>query len=745
MEGTTERELEKIQGVVDTLIYKNDDSGWAVARVDLGVGEELVITGVMPYLGAGESIVAYGNYVTHPEYGPQFSVLSYERLLPSTAQGIYDYLASRTVKGIGPKTAMAIVEKFGEDTFDVLASQPELLETVRGISPRKAREIQQNFLQQNAMRALLQFFTESGLPMWCAAGVYKVYGAYAEQTLREDPYLLCQERFGLDFGQVDEAARHMGMDPLSPVRLRAAILYELTFNLQSGHCFIPRKKLLTATASLCDAGEEDVEDQLEELLQRQQVVGEDIRSQPMVYLATLFRQENTVAREAVRLLSMHLEAPRNLEKMIARTEKEQGMAYAEKQKEAMGLCFHGALSLITGGPGTGKTTAVQGLLSLLDQNGLTVFLCAPTGRAAKKLSEVCHREAKTLHRMLEAAFSPEEGVMRFKRNKDNPLPADVIVVDEASMLDISLTASLLEAMKPHTRLVLIGDADQLPPVWAGSVFSDLLACDFVPKVHLTEIFRQAQNSQIVMNAHRINRGEMPELRLTQGDFYFSAASAPEQAVETVASLVSSRIPGHFGIDPQNIQVVCPTRQQMCGTVSLNRILQQRLNPPGEGKAEVRHGPYVLRLGDRVMQVRNNYDILWQSAATAEVGAGVFNGDTGIITYIDRSERVMVVRFDDREAAYSFDDLYQLEPAYAITAHKAQGSEYEVVIVPVFQAPARLLNRSILYTAVTRAKRLLVLVGRQSVVEQMVESNQKNRRYSALKYRLRSYYEAMDLT
>ncbi len=357
------------------------------------------------------------------------------------------------------------------------------------------------------------------------------------------------------------------------------------------------------------------------------------------------------------------------------------------------------------------------------------------------MSELCGEEAKTLHRMLEAAFSPEDGVMKFKRGRNNPIQADVIIVDEASMLDISLTSSLLEAMKPHARLVLIGDADQLPPVWAGSVFADLLACDFAPQVRLTEIFRQAQGSQIVMNAHRINQGLLPDLRRNQGDFYFSSAATPEAAVETVATLVARRIPNHFHIDPQNIQVVCPTRKQMCGSVSLNQILQSYLNPPAEDKPEARCGQYTFRLGDRVMQVKNNYDILWQSAATAEVGAGIFNGDTGVITLIDKGEQVLVVRFDEKEAAYSFDDLFQLEPAYAVTAHKAQGSEYEAVIIPVFQAPARLLNRSILYTAVTRAKKLLVLVGRAAVVQQMVETNHKNRRYSALKYRLRSYYEA----
>lgn len=736
-----QQQEQKIEGVVQNVIYQNKDNGWTVARVDTG-GGDLVITGSMPYLGAGETIAAYGVYVTHPEYGPQFNVTAYERVLPSTAAGIYDYLASRAVKGIGAKTAQAIVERFGEDTFDVLANYPEKLTEIRGMSLRRAQEIQQNFLQNNAMRGLLEFFTSHKLPLWCAAGVYKLYGPFSLEKLQQDPYLLCEDRFGLDFSQVDEAAARMGIDALSPVRLQAALLYELAFNLQSGHCFIPREKLAVAAASLCEAPAEELDPQIDALLEQQRAVEEQINGRPMVYLTALFRQENTVAREVVRLLRMRLEPPPNLEQLIRQAEKDQGIDYANKQRQALSLCFRSALSLITGGPGTGKTTAILGILSMLRHYGLTVALCAPTGRAAKKMSELCGEEAKTLHRMLEAAFSPEDGVMKFKRGRDNPLQADVIIVDEASMLDLSLASSLLEAMKPHARLVLIGDADQLPPVWAGSVFADLLACDFVPQVRLTEIFRQAQGSQIVMNAHRINRGLLPDLRRNQGDFYFSSAATPEAAVETVATLVARRIPNHFHIEPQNIQVVCPTRQQMCGSVSLNQILQSYLNPPAEDKPEARCGQYTFRLGDRVMQVKNNYDILWQSASTAEVGAGIFNGDTGVITLIDPAEQVLVVRFDEKEAAYSFDDLFQLEPAYAITAHKAQGSEYEAVIIPVFQAPARLLNRSILYTAVTRAKRLLVLVGRAAVVKQMVETNHKNRRYSALKYRLRSYYEAV---
>lgn len=735
-----EQELDKIEGVIKSLIYKNGENGWTVARVELNDGETLVITGAMPYLGVGESICAYGSYVTHQEYGPQFSIEAYERILPATENGILDYLCSKTVKGIGPKTALALVEKFGTRTFEVLAGDPDCFAGLPGLSPKKARGIHQNFLQNNAMRQLLEFFTVNNFPMYCAAGAYTLYGEYAVKMLTEDPYLLCDERFGVDFYRVDEAAEGLGIDQCSPVRLRAAVVYELTFNLQSGHCFIPRDKLIDATARLCHAEQEEIEAQLLWLLERETVILEEISGKPVVYLAHLHRDENAVARDVSALLAMVLVAPKNMDKLILQAEKTHDIKYAEKQKQALKLCFTSAISLITGGPGTGKTTAILGIISMLKAYGLSVLLCAPTGRAAKKMTELCGEEAKTLHRLLEATYSKEAGIMKFKRNQDNPLKADVIIVDEASMIDISLASSLLSALQSHTRIIFIGDADQLPPVWAGSVFADLLSCDFIPSVKLTEIFRQAQGSEIIMNAHKINSGVVPELYKNVGDFYFSSCHTAEDTVSEVATLVSKRIPAKFGIDPQNIQVICPTRQQMCGTQSMNKLLQEYLNPAEENKAEVRSQTGVFRVGDRVMQVKNNYDILWQSYKTAEIGTGIFNGDTGVIMLIDKQEKIIAVRFDDRDAAYAFDDLFQLEPAYAITAHKSQGSEYEAVILPIFTAPERLLTRNILYTAATRAKKLLIIVGRAETIKKMVETNHKNRRYGALKFRLRERFD-----
>lgn len=731
-----QRELTKIEGVVQSLIYKNEESGYSVARILLSDGSETTVVGIMPFLGAGERIAAAGDYVSHPQHGAQFSVAEYTRQMPASAQGIYEYLASRVVRGIGPKTARAIVERFGADTFDILANSPEQLSHIRGITRERAREIRESFLRLNAMRVLIEFLTAHTLPAYFVAPLLRIYGEDAVSHIERDPYLLCDEAFGLPFEAADRLAEEFGIDALSPIRLDAALVYTLEYNLGNGHAFIPEDKLLVAAQNLCGAPEDVLLARLAALCAIQRLERDRVAKQEVYYLSRVYQCECYLADEVKRLLAMELHRPRGLEKMIAAQECEQQIEYAGKQKEAMCLCFDSALALVTGGPGTGKTTALLTMIKLLENNGFAVLLAAPTGRAAKRMSELCGREAKTLHRLLEATFEVERGVLAFKRDGNNPLEADVVIVDEASMVDLPLAASLLRAMKPHTRLVLVGDADQLPPVGPGSFFADLLGCGCVPTVRLIEIFRQAQNSDIVMNAHCINRGEVPDLHQNRSDFFFQRTATAEATADTVVSLICGRITSYFGIAPQEIQVICPSRQMACGTANLNRRLQEALNPASAEKGEVRFGAALFRLGDRVMQIRNNYDLLWRRADLSEVGSGVYNGDTGFITMIDTRARILCVRFDDRDADYSFDELNQLELAYAVTAHKSQGSEYEAVIIPVSAAPERLLNRNLLYTAITRARRLLVLVGQESVVAQMVAANNKNRRFSALKRRIK---------
>lgn len=724
-----------LEGVVESIIFKNEENGYTIARVFLDEGGVTTVVGTLPCLGAGEHLSAVGSYTVHPQHGSQFQVESYLREMPEDEEGIYAYLASRVIRGIGPKTAGQIVDRFGLQTFDVLAGDPQALAGIKGITLLKAKEIQQEFLRLNAMRMLLEFLAEYSLPTRFAAGLMAAYGDRAAETLRADPYLLCSEPYMLPFYDADRVASHLGVGEDDPIRLEAGIRYVLDFNLQAGHTFLPEDKLLSAAARLLEREEQWLAPHLRALEDRGAAVREELKGRAVVYLSSVWQQETFVARQVCRLKELKLVPPPNLQKQLERKEGQGGLTYAEKQRMAICLPFSSGITLITGGPGTGKTTALLTMVELFETYGLKTLLAAPTGRAAKRMSQLCNQEAKTIHRLLEPAFD-KAGRLIFQRNAGNPLCCDAVIVDEASMLELSLAASLLEALPLHARLILVGDADQLPPVGAGSFFADLLKVEELPQIRLTEIFRQAQGSDIIVNAHCFNGGQVPPLRKNDGDFFFSAARSAESTVESVVSLMAARIPEHFGIPREEIQVICPSRQGPCGTDRLNELLQSALNPSSPERGEVAYGQVIFRTGDRVMQIRNNYDRIWKRLEPAETGTGVYNGDAGVIVLIDRAARMMIVRFDDREADYDFDDLSELEHAYAITAHKAQGSEFSAVVIPVFSVPQRLLSRNLLYTAVTRAKKLLVMVGREETVRQMAASADAHRRYSALRHRVR---------
>ena len=727
-------EENKLCGTVTAVLFKNGQNGWTVVKVRPSDGETVTAVGSMPGLCAGESIEAEGEYVEHPQYGRQFSVRSFERTMPSSEEGIYEYLASGSISGIGAKTAQLIIERFGSEAFDVIANDPERLSMIRGISLRRAYAIQKSFLRAGILRVLIEFLASHGLPPTFAAPLAGRYGGDAVTAVRENPYLLCAEPFMLTFPEADKIASEFGIDGESAVRREAAILYELFYNLQSGHVFLPEKKLLAAAEELCGVAAEKLASALGSLCERGRTVCERICGIDACYLERVYILEVSAAQKVKELAEMEIKPPRDLEKTLAKTEKETGVICSDKQKQAIMQCFKSGISIITGGPGTGKTTALLTLIRMLEKYGLTAALAAPTGRAADRMSKICSREARTLHRLLEAV-PDESGEMIFKRDSSYPLAFDVVIVDEASMLDLNMSASLLDAMRPGSRLVLVGDADQLPPVGAGRFFADLLESGKVSAVRLDEIFRQARESDIIVNAHKINHGETPDLKKNSGDFYFSECRTAQQTASLVSELIGGRITERFGIEPADIQVICPSRRNACGTEAMNVRLQERLNPPSDGRDEIVFGNTVFRCGDRVMQIKNNYDRIWLDERVNVSGAGVYNGDTGVIAAVDRRARLLTVLFDGKRSEYSLTELSELELAYAVTAHKSQGSEYRAVIIPVFDCPSRLLTRNLLYTAATRAKELLVLCGREDMIEVMIKSGDPAKRYGALKRRI----------
>lgn len=733
-------EYQMVCGTVAQIVFQNEENGYAVLRLAAQDGEEITATGCIPSLGLGEELILGGRWTTHPSYGEQFSVESFERSLPLTARGIADYLGSGLIHGIGPKLAAKIAEHFGEETFDILQNDPAQLTAIKGITPRKARDIGHQFTQMSEMRLLMDFLTENGLPIWLTPRLYKRLGVAAMDALTENPYLLCDEYYEIDFGLADGLALSLGLPRLSDERADAGILYTMSFNLNNGHTFIPVEKLMTAACGLLSDDDAMFEESraLEGIVRleaRGQVVREQIAGRDAVYLRQMYEAEDFLAGCLKQLAAEVYDYAFDVDALLETLAHDAEVSYAPMQQEAIAKAAKCGVSILTGGPGTGKTTAVRGMLHVFEALGLRVQLAAPTGRAAKRLSELCGMEAKTIHRLLEAGYVGG-GKLIFQRGLANPLDCDAVVLDEVSMIDVSLMQALLAAMPHGARLVLVGDADQLPPVGPGNLLRDLIACGRVPITQLTEIFRQAQESDIVMNAHAINEGHMPVASGKDGDFFILKKSDPAAVAQTITALCRDRLPSYYGLQPSQIQVLTPSRRQGAGTAYLNHTLQETLNPGTPDKHEKRFGDTVFREGDRVMQIRNNYDILWERADGREQGSGMFNGDVGEILQIFPGQECLLVKFDDKLATYTFDMLDELELAYAMTVHKAQGSEFDAVIVALSGGISRrLLTRNILYTAITRAKRLLVIVGAQETIEVMVSAGARGRRYSALKARM----------
>ena len=730
-----EQELEILQGTIAAVVYQNYDNGYSVLRLSLDNGQTATVVGTIPLPCMGERLMVTGKWVAHSSYGKQFEAEFLERMMPQSASEILTYLSGRVIKGIGPRIAARIVQHFGDDTLRVMEREPERLAEISGISDKRAQEIGEEFRLQVGMRSLLEFFALHHLSAELAVKTYKLYGEAAMDMLYDDPYLLTEEGLEAPFGAVDRFAIDLGFAGDDPRRVKAGLFFELRYNLTAGHSFLPEEKLVGATAMLLSVETEVTHAALEQLLQSEQLVRAELAGITVIYLPALFEAERYCTRRLQEFAGCHFPKSAFFGRMVKTAAQSSGFTYSAEQAQAIEDAATTGLLLVTGGPGTGKTTIVNGILSLYDQMGLSCVLAAPTGRAAKRLTEVTGQDASTIHRLLGAGIDPHTGELFFSKNEEDPLKADAVIVDEMSMVDILLLHSLLRAIPQRARLILVGDPDQLPPVGPGFPFSDMLRAKTLPTVRLTEIFRQAQESLIVMNAHSVNAGTMPELRNRKSDFFFLPCRSEEEVAQTIQGLCQTRLPKNMGIPAGEIQVLSPTKKGGAGTVHLNKILQASLNPPSADKKEKAFGEILFREGDRVMQVKNNYDILWRKADSSMIGAGIFNGDVGIIQSIDMNLEIVTILFDDRIAEYDFTQLIELEPAYAMTVHKSQGSEYRAVVLSAWNASPYLLSRSILYTAITRARELLIVVGREDTIAQMVANAKIGRRYTGLKLRL----------
>ena len=726
-----EQELERLEGTVEDIIYLNEDNGYTVFEVS-GGGVVTVVCGVVGELHAGESVVCRGRYENHATYGRQFHAQECETDMPKDLEAVYAFLASRSLPYIGARTADKIIDKFGAAALEVIANDPAQLTLIPGISADKADRIQQEFKRMFGMRELIAYLAQFEISPRRAMEVFRTFGPGAMQAIQQNPYLLCGEPLQLDFRHADSIAQYYQMAGDCAQRLEAALLRTLRHNAGNGHTCLPRAQLLETASNFIHQPPEKLAAALDSCIQTGKLAVRMFDGTPYIYLPDLLAAEQDIADRLAMLTKRGKQTAHGLDKNIQILELAQGFAYAPLQKEAIRKAMTENCLVLTGGPGTGKTTTVNAILQLLEDQAERVALCAPTGRAAKRLSELTGRKASTIHRLLEVDYTG--GVVSFIHNDKNLLKCDVVILDEMSMVDLELMASLLRAMRPGCRLVMVGDPDQLPSVGAGNVLGDLLRSGVIPSVSLTEIFRQAEKSAIIRNAHAVNTGRPPELKNTQNDFFFLCRRAPDRLVQTVVELCRQRLPNNMGIPAEQIQVLSPTRKGVCGTVNLNRALQAALNPPAAGKRQKLWGDMVFREGDRVMQTRNNYDVVWEKDDGA-MGAGIFNGDVGVIQEIDPSGELITIQFDDRTCVYTADLLNQLDMAYAMTVHKAQGSEYRcVVLVSAAVAPA-LMVRGVLYTAITRARELLVLVGDDVAPGQMAANDRQQRRYSGLRWRL----------
>ncbi len=722
--------LLELEGIIENIVYRNEENGYTVIEIANG-DDYITAVGIMPQASVGNTVRLTGFYTNHKNYGKQFSAATCEVCRPTESADILRYLSSGAIRGIGPSTAKTLVSEFGEATLDIMENEPSRVALIKGISKSKAEDFSSQLKANTGVRKLMLYLGEYGISNTSTVKIFNALGSNCVERIKQNPYILCEGDFGVSFESADFIAKKESLEPDSTVRLRAGITYILRHNERNGHTCLPKQKLLSISAEFLSVETDKTEKCMDEMLFDRSLIGEIIDGQDFVFTPQLHLSEMYISSRIKMLLKFPAEAIKDIDREIKLCEENDGICYADLQKQAISSALTEGMLILTGGPGTGKTTTLNAIIQILKRKGKTVLLSAPTGRAAQRMSELTGDEAKTLHRLLEVSWDRNDNPV-FNKNERNQLKCDALIVDEVSMVDTCIFESVMRALPLGCRLILVGDSDQLPSVGPGNVLSDLIASDIIPVVRLNEIFRQAQESLIVTNAHKIVNGVMPVLNNADKDFFFLQKNNKEDIANVITDLCKNRLPKAYGYSAfDNIQVLSPSKKGELGTVQLNLRLQNALNPKKQGDGEITIGSKTFRTGDKVMQVKNNYDILWYKD-NGEKGEGIFNGDIGIITKIDKKSKIIKICFYDKTASYTYESASDLDFAYAVTVHKSQGNEFDAVVMPMFSGPPQLYYRNLLYTAVTRAKKTLILVGNPHTVEYMVNNNRRTKRYSGLK-------------
>ena len=730
--------MEKIEGMISDIVFKNEDNGYVIAHLS-NENNDVVIVGCMPTLTVGESIEVEGKWVNHKTYGTQFEVSSFMPVTPSSIEGIYVYLSSGMIKGIGEKMAKRIIDKFGVDTLDIIQNSPHRLSEVEGIGSKKIEQIAKSYEDNRELRNIIMQLSPYGITPNLCLKIYKKYKNKAVDVISRNPYKLAEDVRGIGFKVADKIAENLGIDKLSKDRIMQGILYSLNQSLASGHTYLPKDILVQESSKLLGVEKEYILDCILGLAYDQKIhIEKGLGHEDHIYLIPYYLSENGVCKQIIKLAQSDFKDLNiDVEKEIEKVEEETGIKLANNQALAVKEAIKSGLVVITGGPGTGKTTTINTIIKVFENNEQEVLLAAPTGRAAKRMSETSNKEAKTIHRLLEMGYATDSEELVFLKDEEDPINADVVIVDEVSMVDIVLMYSLLKAIKPGTRFILVGDSDQLPSVGAGNVLKDIIDSKVINVVRLNEIFRQAQESMIVVNAHRINQGLPLHLNVKGKDFFFIKKNTNEEILKEIVGLVSTRLPKFYNLDKlKDIQVLAPMRKGDLGVANLNIELQKYLNKEEKYKVEETLQKRIFRVGDKVMQIKNNYTKKWETEDKSESGEGIYNGDIGYIYHIDKENKIIYVLFDQTKiVSYEYSELDELDHSFCTTIHKSQGSEFPAIVIPVTWAPPMLLNRNLLYTAVTRAKKLVVLVGDVKYLEYMIRNNKTNDRHSNLSKKL----------